>query len=70
MIEVFHRGANAQMNESDLFGPFDGGYEDDNEIAQFYEGYLCRCHFEVVKKSLRLHLKKGLSTLLEAGKFI
>lgn len=54
------------MDASDLIGPFDGGYENDNETSHWYEGYLCKCHGEIVKKSLDLRLKKGLEALIKA----
>lgn len=67
MIAVYHRGSDALMNESELFGPFEGGYEDETKVHHFYETYLCRCHGDIVKQSRRNDFKVGISTLLEAG---
>lgn len=46
------------MPEAELLGPFEGGYENDNEIARWYDLYLCRCHGDVVKRSAHVTLKK------------
>lgn len=67
MILVDHRGARTEMPEAELLGPFEGGYENDNEIARWYELYICKCHGEIVKKSLDLHLKTTLLADLFAG---
>lgn len=56
------------MDEAGLLGPFEGGYDNENETAHWYELYICRCHGDIVKKSLHLTLKKGLEPMLiEAG---
>lgn len=67
MIVVDHRGERTEMPESALIGPFEGGYDNENETAHWYELYLCRCHGEIVKKSLWLFLKKGVVATSEVG---
>lgn len=67
MVLVDHRGERCEMDENDLLGPFDGGYEDDNEIMRWFDGYICCCHGEIVKKSVHLTLKKGVTMIAEVG---
>lgn len=50
-------GIRAEMDVDDLIGPLGGGYENDNEIAQ-WSGYLCKCHGLMVQRSAAVTLKR------------
>ena len=58
-------GTRVEMDESELVA-FSGEVDNENEHTTV-TGYVCKCHEQVVQRSVHVRLKKSLAMFGEAG---